>query len=134
MRVVLDTNVFISAALFKGKVSRLLNLWKTKKFTFLLSGEILKEYARVLSYPKFHLSEQEIKFILENELLPFIETVPVKEKSLGLLKDTEDEKFLNCAHQGNADYLVTGDAELLRIGKYKEIQIVDPGTFLSEIL
>lgn len=124
MRVVIDTNVFISAVLFKGEASRLVNLWQSNKFTFLISGEILKEYIRVLSYPKFQLQEVDIKSILEEQLLPFIETVKVKDKYLGILKDKDDEKFLNCAYDGNADCIISGDSHLLEIGSYKGIPII----------
>lgn len=132
MRVVLDTNIVISAVLFKGKLSSLVSLWKAKQFTFVISGEILKEYLRVLSYPKFKLTESEIRTILSEELLPFVETVNVKEKPLGILKDKDDEKFLNCVRHGHADVLVSGDAELLQLGSYHGTRIVNAEMFLSE--
>ena len=134
MRAVIDTNVFISATLFKGKTSRLVDAWKSRKFAYLISGEILKEYARVLSYPKFNLTENEIKFVLEEQLLPFVETVRVKEKILNILKDKDDEKFLNCAAQGHADTIVSGDKGLLALGSYKKIKIISVSVFLTEKL
>ncbi len=134
MRAVIDTNVFISAALFKGNTSRLVDAWKNRKFVYLISAEILKEYARVLSYPKFNLTENEIRHILEEQLLPFVETVKVKEKILNILKDKDDEKFLNCAAQGKADFIVSGDGELLALKTYKQIKIMSAAEFLSEKL
>ena len=56
MRVVLDTNVLISALLFSGVASDLVPLWQKEKITVLLSREILEEYLRVLAYPKFQLT------------------------------------------------------------------------------
>lgn len=134
MRAVIDTNVFISAALFKGTTSRLVHAWKSRKFAYLISGEILKEYARVLSYPKFNLTESEIKFILEEQLLPFVETVRVKERTLNVLRDKDDEKFLNCAVQGHADTIVSGDEGILALGSYKKIKIISVSEFLTEKL
>ncbi len=134
MRAVIDTNVFISAALFKGNTSRLVDAWKNRKFVYLISAESLKEYARVLSYPKFNLTENEIRHILEEQLLPFVETVKVKEKILNILKDKDDEKFLNCAAQGKADFIVSGDGELLALKTYKQIKIMSAAEFLSEKL
>ena len=70
MRVVIDTNAFISAVLFEGLTSALLPLWQQRKIRILLSPEILEEYLRVLAYPKFKLSKKEIHFIINRELLP----------------------------------------------------------------
>ena len=61
MRVVLDTNALVSALLFSGVSSKLVSLWQNGSIAPLLSREILDEYLRVLSYPKFALSEKEIK-------------------------------------------------------------------------
>ena len=70
MRVVLDTNVLVSALIFTGISSELVPLWQRSAITVLLSRGILEEYLRVLSYPKFQLSEAEIKALIEEELLP----------------------------------------------------------------
>lgn len=78
MRVVLDTNTLISALLFSGTASRLVPLWQSRRITVLLSGAILQEYLRVLTYPKFHLSDHEVRGLIEEELLPFVETVRVR--------------------------------------------------------
>ena len=72
MRVVLDTNALVSALLFSGISSKLVSLWQNGLITPLLSREILDEYLRVLSYPKFALSEEEI--------LPFAEVVKPKRR------------------------------------------------------
>ncbi len=75
MRVVLDTNVLVSALLFTGVSSQLVPLWQRSAITVLLSRDILEEYLRVLSYPKFQLSEAEIKSLTEDELLPYVKVV-----------------------------------------------------------
>ena len=62
-KIVLDTNVVISALLFRGRVSRLHTLWKEKAFTIVASREIVEEYIKVLAYPKFNLKEEEIKVL-----------------------------------------------------------------------
>src|SRR3990172_4193044 len=66
-RVVLDTNVVVSALLFRGELSRLHALWKRKAFTIVASREIVEEYLRVLAYPKFNLTEKEIRDIIQEE-------------------------------------------------------------------
>ena len=69
MRVVLDTNAVVSALLFSGVSSKLVSLWENGSITPLLSREILDEYLQVLSYPKFQLSEEEVKELIQEEIL-----------------------------------------------------------------
>lgn len=131
MRAVLDTNVFVSAVLFKGNVSRLVDLWRGGKFAFLISGSILKEYIRVLAYRRFKLTDAEIRTILDEQLLPFVETVKTLREFLGIMNDREDEKFLICAKTGKADCIVSGDSDLLQMRSYKGIPIVSVGKFIE---
>ena len=79
MRIVLDTNAVISALLFRGVSSKLVSLWQNGLITPLLSREVLDEYLRVLSYPKFELSEKEIKELIQEEILPYAEVVKPKD-------------------------------------------------------
>jgi uncharacterized protein len=78
VRVVLDTNAVVSALLFSGISSKLVSLWQKGSITPLLSREVLDEYLRVLSYPKFELSEKEIKELIQEEILPYTEVVKPK--------------------------------------------------------
>ena len=71
MRVVIDTNAFVSAVLFQGPTSALLTLWQERKIVVLVSRDILAEYLRVLTYPKFKLTKREIRFVINRELLPY---------------------------------------------------------------
>ncbi len=74
---VLDTNVLISALLFTGSPSRLVPAWQASRFRPILSADILEEYLQVLAYPKFGLTAAEIRGLIEEEMLPFVETVRV---------------------------------------------------------
>lgn len=131
-RAVLDTNVVISALLFRGELSSLHTLWKKKAFTVVASKEIMEEYIRVLAYPKFNLTEKEIKDIIQEELLPFIEPVAVTGKLKGVCVDPDDDKFLVCARASKADVIVSGDAHLLSLKKYKGCSIVTAEKFLRK--
>ncbi|MBI5598363.1 MAG: putative toxin-antitoxin system toxin component, PIN family [Deltaproteobacteria bacterium] len=133
-RAVLDTNVMVSALLFRGELSRLHALWKTKAFTIAASREIVEEYLRVLAYPKFNLTEKEIKDIIQEELLPYIEPVMVAGKLKGVCVDPDDDKFLYCAEAAKADVVVSGDEHLLRLKKYKGCPIITAEKFLRENL
>jgi putative PIN family toxin of toxin-antitoxin system len=129
-RVVLDTNVLISALLFRGLSSRLIPLWQKGKVTILVSSEVLKEYLRVLAYPKFELAAQEIKALIEIELLPFVDAVKVKSKIGVIVKDPSDDKFLELAVDGKADFLISHDKHLLGLGVFKGIKILSVAEFL----
>lgn len=123
-KVVLDTNVVVSALLFRGRISRLHTLWKKRTFVLVASKEIVEEYITVLAYPKFKLTEREIKDLIEEELLPYIESVSVPEDAKGVCADPDDDKFVACALKSNADAIVSGDAHLLSLKKVKRCPII----------
>jgi len=133
IRVVLDTNTLISALLFSGTASRLVPLWQSRRITVLVSKEILQEYLRVLAYPKFQLGDHEIRALVEEELLPFAETIRVRRRLAVVRRDPEDDKFLECAVAGRAEYLVTGDRDLRELGSYRRITILTVGEFLERM-
>ena len=132
-RVVIDTNVFISALLFRGPTIRLVSFWQKGTVSVLLSSEVLKEYAKVLSYPKFKLTKKEIKGIIEQELLPYVIPVKVKNHLNIITQDPEDNKFLELAKEGSADYILSGDKHLLELKNFRGIKIVTPAEFVSLI-
>jgi putative PIN family toxin of toxin-antitoxin system len=129
-RVILDTNILVSALLFKGRLSEIVNLWKKGKIVPVLSRETFEEFNKVLEYPKFSLSTLEIKMIIEEEVLPFFEVVEIACKVEGICGDSDDDKFIACAISAKADFIVTGDRDLLDIVKYKSIKIISGATLL----
>jgi uncharacterized protein len=130
-RVVLDTNVLVSALLFKGKVSSFLTLWQQGKLAPLLSKETFEELKKVLTYPKFSLDQEEIGGILEDEVLPFFEIVDPVEPIRGVCPDPDDDPFVACAVSGGAEFVVTGDARLVGLRQYKMVRFVTPSEFLK---
>lgn len=130
-RIIVDTNIFISAAIFKGKANRLASLWQKGAVTFLMSEEILAEYINVLSYPKFKLADYEAKHIIETYIIPYIKPVKVDIDLKIINDDPADNKFLCLAVKGKADYIVSGDKHLLDIGEFRKIRIVPLKKFLS---
>ncbi len=130
-RAVLDTNVFVSVLLFEGPTKQVVDLWQEGQFIPLISKPILEEYLQVLAYPKFQLTDREIKSLIEDELLPFVEIVSVRDKKVVQLSDRSDEKFLACARDGRSDYLVTGDRVLLALKEFEGTKVVKPSAFLT---
>jgi putative PIN family toxin of toxin-antitoxin system len=131
MRVVLDTNVLVSAILLKGRLSKLVNLWGNGGISPAISKETFSEFKRVLSYPKFALSKDDIKAIIETEILPYFEVIDIKEKIHGVCRDPNDDMFLAVAVNAQASYVVTVDKDLLELRKYKSIKIVSPQKYLA---
>ena len=132
MRVVLDTSALVSALLFTGISSELVALWQNGSITLLLSRDILDEYLRVLGYPKFELSEENIKELLQEEILPYEEVVKPTRRLRVVRRDPSDNKFLECAVSGKARVIISGDKDLLSLGRYRQIIIQTPAQFLVE--
>ena len=121
IRVVLDTNVLVSALILTGKLNNLVDLWRKGKIIPLLSRETFDEFRRVLEYPKFALSKKEIKTILEEEILPFFEVSDITHEVTGICRDPDDDKFLACAVSASADFIVSGDKDLLVMKTYLSV-------------
>jgi uncharacterized protein len=132
VRVVLDTNAVISALLFSGVSSKLVSLWQNGLITPLLSREILDEYLRVLSYPKFGVSEKEIKELIQEEILPYAEVVKPRRHLRVIRRDPADNKFRKCAVAGKAGVIISGDKDLLSFGQYRKIRIQSPAQFFAD--
>ena len=129
MNIVIDTNVVISAILFGGTPGRLIDLWKSGRIKPLITQEILTEYIRVLAYPKFKLSENEIHYIIHQEILPYFKVVKCAHGPSIIKEDPDDDKFIQCAQAGNAKIIISGDQHLLAHKSYKNIKIMTPIKF-----
>ena len=133
IRTVIDTNVIISAILFGGIPGELISLWKSGHIQPLASKDIIDEYIKVLTYPKFKLSEKEINYILYNEILPYFEVVTLKPGQAIIQKDPSDDKFIHCANAGRASVIISGDQHLINLKSYGKIKILTPSQFLEKL-
>jgi uncharacterized protein len=133
IKVVIDTNVIISALLFGGIPGELISLWKSERIKPLASKEIIDEYIKVLTYPKFELSESHIKYILYNEILPYFDIVQIKDRPAAIKVDPTDDKFIHCAKTGKAGIIISGDQHLLKLKTYQKIKILTPAEFLTNL-
>ena len=132
-RAVLDTNIVISALLFEGVASALVPAWRNHRFAFLVSQALLAEYIRVLHYPKFRLTQEDIRHLLEEDILPFITPVKVIRTPRVVLADPADDHVLACAIAGKADLLVTGDPHLLKLIRHRRVPMVTLSQFLHQL-
>ena len=133
-RVVLDTNVLVSALLFKGVLSRFVELWRKGRIIPVISKETFEELTTVLQYPKFSLSKDEIKSLIEHEILSYFEVIEVVKAVKGVCKDPGDDKFVSCALSASADCVVSGDKDFCDLRQYKTVKIMNASDFLKKLV
>ena len=133
-RVVLDTNVLVSALLFGGRsLAWLVEAWQFRRATPLASAQTATELIRVLGYPKFRLSEPERESLL-GEYLPWCEAVVIdRPVDIPDCRDPDDRMFLELAVSAGADVLVTGDGDLLDLAPRLNIPILTPAAFQTRL-
>jgi len=130
MKVVLDTNVFISGIHWSGSSKKILNAWFNHKFILISSFTIIKELRRILvdfkkDWPDDKINQlQELIFQEAEVVIPTKQFFAVKE-------DPCDNKFIEAAIEGNAKYIVSQDKHLLKLQTYQDIKILNPEEFLS---
>ena len=127
LRVVLDTNVLVSALLFpRSSLSWLRTAWQSGAIVPLAGGETTGELLRVLCYPKFRLTQVEREDVLA-DYLPWCETMTAgAEVAIPDCRDPFDRPFLALALSGRADALVTGDGDLLAPAPVFPVSILTP--------
>jgi putative PIN family toxin of toxin-antitoxin system len=133
VRIVLDTNVFISGIFFSGPPFQILKAWRNEKIHLVISQEILEEYQRVgeilsVQFPGVDLSPILDLVQLKSE---FVTPQSLPEK---VCEDPDDDKFLACAMAGKTKLIISGDKKLLKVSNYRGIKIVTPRKFVDEYL
>jgi putative PIN family toxin of toxin-antitoxin system len=133
VKIVLDTNVFVSGVFFAGPPYQILQAWRDGRLQLVLSKDILAEYRRVGE----RLAEQ----FPHVNLAPLIELVAVKGKMVRALRlpapvcdDPDDDKFLACALADRCKVIVSGDKHLLKVSGYRGIRVMRPKDFVEERL
>ncbi len=129
MRVVLDTNIFISAVL-GGKLSVIIDEWRAGKFKLIVSEAVAREYLDVINRPKFKIPPVEILTVTEY-LLQNAEFVTPSEEVVVIVIDPTDNKFLEAAIAGKVNYIVSGDVHVLGLGSFRDIPIITARDFLE---
>jgi putative PIN family toxin of toxin-antitoxin system len=129
VRVVLDTNIYISAILFGGNCEEILRLGMLKAFDILISREIINEIRGILKN-KFRWSNKQIREV--ETYIRDITTEIIPTESLSVVqRDSSDNKIIECAVSGEAHYIVTGDRHILNMKEIRRIKILTPSEFLK---
>lgn len=136
MRVVLDTNVIISAALIRGgNEDQIIRAWQRGAFELVLSPPILEEIGRALFYEKLRkfrwMTDAEIAELLQ--ILAQGSALVSGRAKVKASRDPDDDKFLAAAIEAGAGFVVTGDRDLLDLKSYRGVCIVRPARFLMNI-
>lgn len=135
IRAVLDTNVIVSG-IIKGASppGRGLESLFKQRFIAVTTSALLMEVARVLAYPrisrKYRVGEETADALMTSLVL-LSDVVRVQKASVRMSRDPDDDRLLACAVQGKADYVVTGDEDLLDLRSFREIPILPPAAFLG---
>lgn len=133
MKVILDTNVFVSGIFFSGPPYKILEAWREKRVTLVVSPAILDEYRRVAEDLADKFPGVDIEPVLE---LLAIHALLVDAPDLPdqVCTDADDDMFLACAIASGANIITSGDKALLRTSGYAGIQVIPPSTFVSKFL
>ena len=132
IRVVIDTNVLVSALIKHGKPRHLVLQLLLGKNTVILSREMLAELADVLKRDEFIIKGSQIDRFL-SDLVRKSRIVTIRSHLKVISEDPDDDTVLNTAYSGKANYIVTGDKHLLALRKFKGIELVKV-THMLEIL
>ncbi|HEX2465913.1 MAG TPA: putative toxin-antitoxin system toxin component, PIN family [Thermoanaerobaculia bacterium] len=132
MRIVLDTNVFVSGVFFGGPPGRILEAWRDGSAEIVVSREILEEYVRVGE-------ELAVKFPgVEGPALDLVSVSAILVAASPLFerasRDSEDDKFLACAVAAGVEYVVSGDRDLLDLSPYGAVRVLKPRAFIDRVL
>lgn len=137
LRVVLDTNVYISGTILaRGVPFEILEAWRNHQYILVTSEAIIAEIERVLRYPRirdrYRITETDIARLITSLRADAL-IVPDCNIANGICSDPDDDKFLSCAAIAQADHIVTGDPDLLVVERYQMTTILKPQAFLIRI-
>jgi len=130
MKIVADTNIFISSFFWGGNPRRIMERIIDGKDELFTCKGILQETAAVMARPKFNVSDEYITNFIHSieEIANHVTTTGTVQH---VCRDGEDDKILECALLANADYIVTGDNDLLSLKEFRGIKIVTANEYLN---
>lgn len=127
MRAVLDTNVLIAAFLTDGLCAGLLRRARADQYEFILGTPVLLEFRKILK-EKFSFGDKDIRFF--TSILAEVSTPFAPERDPGIVcRDPDDVALIACAVQAGAEFLVTGDKDLLVLERHGSVRIITPRCF-----
>ncbi|MCL1931383.1 MAG: putative toxin-antitoxin system toxin component, PIN family [Treponema sp.] len=132
MKIVLDSNIFVSSFYWAGNPRKVFDRVTNGLDELYITDEILKEIYSVMSNKKFETSIDEIKEYV-NIIESYSIKLPPKNMPEKVSRDKDDNKILQCGFDGNVDFIITGDNDLLILKEYKKIKIIKPKEYLDTV-
>lgn len=132
LRIVVDTNVMVSATYWRGDSNRVIRLADEGKITVVISKEIIEEYNQAIKSDEIAEKIEKKNLVAEQTMTKVINEsliVEPKDKILVVKDDLDDNKFIECAVEGKADFIISRDKHLLKLKSYKNIKIIKPEDF-----
>ena len=133
MKIILDTNVFISGIFFAGPQSQTLKAWENQRLQIVLSSQILSEYQRVAEELSSKYKTVNITPVIDLITIhsEFIDTQGI---NISVCEDPDDNKFLECAVASSCRIIISGDKHLLELTGYEKINVLNARTFVEKYL
>lgn len=134
MKIVIDTNVLISATFWQGISNLIIKKVEKKEFELIISKGIIEEFIKVLNYDEIQnkIKDKNLEIMWSVEKIISISTLVQPLNKLNLINiDPSDNKFLECAVEGNAKYILSYDRHLLDLKEFNNIKILTPEEFLN---
>lgn len=128
LRVVIDTNVFISGLNWGGKPGLILKKWLNDKFSLLVSPYLVVEI--ITTYERFNNPKEDIEKLKKYLITKTINITP--SKKITVCRDENDNQILDLCFFGKADFLITGDRDLLTLKEFEKTKIINPREFLKQ--
>ncbi len=134
MKITTDTNVLVSSTFWYGDSDRILRKVKEKEIELVLSELIIKEFSRVLNYEDIQnkIKNKNLEMRRTVEKIISMSTITEPTQKLDIVKeDPDDNIILECALEGNVDYIISQDKHLLKLKEFKGMKIICPKDFLD---
>ena len=135
LRATLDTNVFVSGLISRqGAPREIIDAWAAGEFTLVTSPYLIAELRRVLTYPRIanrlRIPEAELQVLFRELSEESAVTAGALDLS-GVTRDPKDDAVIACAVEGNADYVVSGDEDVLVVERYDDVKMINPLQFAA---
>jgi uncharacterized protein len=136
LRVVVDSNVMVSAMFWAGAPDRVMWLAEEKEIQLVISEDIIKELVEALEYEDVQRKVREKGLQMRRsveKIMAVAEMINPQERITAVKDDPDDDKFLECAIEGKAEYIVSRDKHLLKLRSYRGINIIKPEELLKRV-
>jgi len=132
MKLVLDTNIFISAFYWGGNSQKIIDMVIEGIDELYISEEIINEISEVMARPKFKTERKTIDGYIKT-IIKSGKIIKIEGKLKGICRDKDDDDKLECAIISNADFLITGDEDILILKNYENVKIITQKEYLDII-